>query len=180
MFQKDTPAVKSTYSALVRVPAPLVALMSAVPVGEPQQQGGVTMFAFEQKVPCRCIVSVVELAIMQAIYPGQSARRHCNFTCSSSLMIFNSQYLRCPTGLHLRSSLDICAAQQVAIPSYLLAIAVGELESRRIGPLSSVYSEPSVADAAAYEFQNTDRYLQTGEQACNVCLHRAPDLTTPR
>jgi leukotriene-A4 hydrolase len=51
---------------------------------------------------------------------------------------------------------------QVAIPSYLLAIAVGDLEERRIGPLSRVWSEPSVVDAAAYEFQNTDRYLQTG------------------
>ena len=51
---------------------------------------------------------------------------------------------------------------QVPIPSYLLAIAVGDLEERRIGPLSRVWSEPSVVDAAAYEFQNTDRYLQTG------------------
>jgi len=51
---------------------------------------------------------------------------------------------------------------QVAIPSYLLALAVGELESRRIGPRSHVWSEPSVVEAAEYEFQNTDKYLQTG------------------
>jgi hypothetical protein len=55
-----------------------------------------------------------------------------------------------------------CADVQVPIPSYLLAIAVGDLEERRIGPLSRVWSEPSVVDAAAYEFQNTHRYLQTG------------------
>ena len=49
------------------------------------------------------------------------------------------------------------------IPSYLLALAVGDLESRRIGPRSQVWSEPSVVDAAAYEFANTDKYLTTGE-----------------
>ncbi len=54
---------------------------------------------------------------------------------------------------------------QEAIPSYLLALAVGELESRRIGPRSHVWSEPSVVEAAAYEFANTDKYLQTGGSA---------------
>jgi len=52
--------------------------------------------------------------------------------------------------------------QPVPIPSYLLALAVGDLESRRIGPRSQVWSEPSVVDAAAYEFANTDNYLTTG------------------
>lgn len=46
---QDTPAVKSTYTARVRVPAPLTALMSAVPVGKPHSSGDTTKFAFEQK-----------------------------------------------------------------------------------------------------------------------------------
>jgi hypothetical protein len=48
--QQDTPAVKFTYAARVRVPAQLTALMSAVPVGEPQQRGDTKEFSFEQKV----------------------------------------------------------------------------------------------------------------------------------
>eukprot|EP00967_Tisochrysis_lutea_P072328 scaffold96312_cov30-Tisochrysis_lutea.AAC.4 len=39
--------------------------------------------------------------------------------------------------------------QTVPIPSYLLALAVGQLESREIGPRSSVWAEPSVVEAAA-------------------------------
>jgi len=36
------------------VPAPLTALMSAVPFGEPRANGGVTEFAFEQKASGGC------------------------------------------------------------------------------------------------------------------------------
>ena len=61
--------------------------------------------------------------------------------------------------------------QPVPIPSYLLALAVGDLESRRIGPRSQVWSEPSVVDAAAYEFANTDNYLTTGAAHCILLLH---------
>lgn len=43
--------MKSTYSAEVRVPGPLTALMSAVAVGDPTNNGDGTVFKFEQKVP---------------------------------------------------------------------------------------------------------------------------------
>lgn len=91
---QDTPSVKSTYSAAVRVPAPLTALMSAV------GGAGHRVFMFHQKVP---------------------------------------------------------------IPSYLIALAVGELESRELSDRSRVWSEPSVVDAAAYEFAETAKFLDTGE-----------------
>lgn len=47
---QDTPSVKSTYEAGVRVPKPLTALMSAVPVGEPVTDGDNTVFSFKQEV----------------------------------------------------------------------------------------------------------------------------------
>lgn len=47
---QDTPSVKSTYEAGVRVPKPLTALMSAVPVGEPVTDGDNTVFTFKQEV----------------------------------------------------------------------------------------------------------------------------------
>lgn len=50
--------------------------------------------------------------------------------------------------------------QKVPIPSYLLALAVGELDSRELGPVSRVYAEPSLVASAAYEFAETDRFLQ--------------------
>ncbi|KAJ3336331.1 putative leukotriene A-4 hydrolase (LTA-4 hydrolase) (Leukotriene A(4) hydrolase) [Gonapodya sp. JEL0774] len=53
--------------------------------------------------------------------------------------------------------------QPEPIPSYLIALAVGNLESREIGPRSRVWSEPEVVDAAAYEFVDTESFVRTGE-----------------
>ncbi|HEY2747951.1 MAG TPA: M1 family metallopeptidase [Polyangia bacterium] len=50
------------------------------------------------------------------------------------------------------------------IPPYLLAFAVGELESRDVGPRSRVWAEPSLVDAAAWEFAGVDDMLTTAER----------------
>jgi leukotriene-A4 hydrolase len=50
------------------------------------------------------------------------------------------------------------------IPSYLLAIAVGDLAARATGPRSAVYAEPSVVDAAASEFADTEKMIETTER----------------
>lgn len=54
--------------------------------------------------------------------------------------------------------------QTVAMPSYLIAIVVGALESREIGPRSRVWSEKELVDKAAFEFSETEQMLQTAEQ----------------
>ena len=48
--------------------------------------------------------------------------------------------------------------------SYLIAFAVGKLESRKIGPRSHVWSEKENVDAAAFEFAETETMLQTAEE----------------
>src|SRR5580700_1993326 len=45
------------------------------------------------------------------------------------------------------------------IPSYLIALAAGDLEFRELGPRSGVYAEPSLVDAAAYEFADTEAMI---------------------
>lgn len=50
------------------------------------------------------------------------------------------------------------------IPSYLLAIAVGDLAVRETGPRSAVYAEPSVVEAAAKEFADTEKMIETTEK----------------
>jgi leukotriene-A4 hydrolase len=50
------------------------------------------------------------------------------------------------------------------IPSYLLAIAVGDIAARPTGPRSAVYAEPSVVDAAAKEFADTETMIATTEK----------------
>jgi leukotriene-A4 hydrolase len=49
------------------------------------------------------------------------------------------------------------------IPPYLFALAVGELESRELGPRSRVWAEPSVVERAAFEFAGVDGMLRTAE-----------------
>jgi len=49
------------------------------------------------------------------------------------------------------------------IPSYLLALAVGNIYFAPIGEETGVYAEPEALEAAAYEFADTQRMLDTAE-----------------
>lgn len=49
------------------------------------------------------------------------------------------------------------------IPSYLLALAVGDLEFRALGERSGVYAEPSVVMKAAWEFADTEKKIVAAE-----------------
>lgn len=50
------------------------------------------------------------------------------------------------------------------IPSYLLALAVGDLEFRPIGARTGVWAESEVVDRAAAEFEDTERMLVAAEK----------------
>jgi aminopeptidase N len=50
------------------------------------------------------------------------------------------------------------------IPPYLLALAVGRIESREIGPRSRVHAEPETVDAAAHEFAETEAAIARAEE----------------
>jgi aminopeptidase N len=90
---QDSPSVRFSFDATVRVPPPLLALMSAVnPTA--RSDDGVHRFTMPQRVP-----------------------------------------------------------------SYLMALAVGDLEFRSTGPRSGVYAEPSVVVAAAWEFADTEQMI---------------------
>lgn len=66
--------------------------------------------------------------------------------------------------------------QKVPIPSYLLAIAVGDLYSKRVGPRSHVWAEKSVVDEAAEEFSETEIFIKTAEEICGPYLWTEYDL----
>lgn len=94
---QDTPAVRMTYEAVVRVPPGMMALMSASNPIE-KQPDGVYHFSMPQRVP-----------------------------------------------------------------AYLLALAVGDVEFRSIGPRTGVYAESAVVEAAAWEFADTEKMMDAAE-----------------
>ncbi|MGC1521176.1 MAG: M1 family metallopeptidase [Steroidobacteraceae bacterium] len=51
-----------------------------------------------------------------------------------------------------------------AIPSYLIALAVGDLAFKETGPRTGVYAQKSVVGAAAKEFADTESMIATGEK----------------
>jgi aminopeptidase N len=51
-----------------------------------------------------------------------------------------------------------------AIPSYLIALAVGDLQFKETGPRTGVYAEKSMIKAAAKEFADTESMIQAGEK----------------
>lgn len=94
---QDTPGVRFSYDATVRVPAELMAVMSASNPTE-KSADGVYTFSMPQ-----------------------------------------------------------------AIPSYLLALAVGDLEFNAMGDRTGVYAEPSVVEKAAWEFADTEAMMEAVE-----------------
>jgi leukotriene-A4 hydrolase len=51
-----------------------------------------------------------------------------------------------------------------AVPSYLIALAVGDLAFKATGPRTGVYAEKSVVKAAAAEFADTESMIETSEK----------------
>ena len=51
-----------------------------------------------------------------------------------------------------------------AVPPYLIALAVGDLAFREIGPRSGVWAEPSVVDSAAREFNEVEQMMDAAEK----------------
>jgi aminopeptidase N len=97
---QDSPSVRFTFEAALRVPSPLVGAMAAAHLGSEPAEGGTT-FRFHMPQP---------------------------------------------------------------IPSYLFALAVGEITSRELGPRSRVYAEPELVEAAAWEFAQTEDMLAEAEK----------------
>jgi leukotriene-A4 hydrolase len=51
-----------------------------------------------------------------------------------------------------------------AIPSYLFALAVGNIALHDLGPRSRIYAEPEMLEAAAHEFAGTERMITEAER----------------
>lgn len=97
---QDSPGIRQSWEAKIRVPSPLTAVMSAPRSAEPLTQGGETMFSFKMDKP---------------------------------------------------------------VAPYLIAIAVGDLKFKALGPRSGVWTEPAMLDAAAAELADTEKMIDAAE-----------------
>lgn len=59
---------------------------------------------------------------------------------------------------------DYSFEMKQAIPSYLIALAVGDLRFKSLGSRTGVYAEPPVIDKAAFEFADTQKMVETTEK----------------
>ena len=62
------------------------------------------------------------------------------------------------------------------IPSYLVALGVGDLEFRSLGPRTGVYAPPSLIDKAEYEFADTEAMMTSAEELYGPYLWGRYDL----
>lgn len=59
---------------------------------------------------------------------------------------------------------DYSFSMRQPIPSYLIALAVGDLRFRSLGPRTGVYAEPQVIDRAASELSDTEKMVVATER----------------
>uniref|UniRef100_A0A663FBJ7 Leukotriene A-4 hydrolase n=1 Tax=Aquila chrysaetos chrysaetos TaxID=223781 RepID=A0A663FBJ7_AQUCH len=69
-----------------------------------------------------------------------------------------------------------CFSQNVPIPCYLIALVVGALESRKIGPRTLVWAEKELVDKSAYEFAEAEAMLKTAEDLAGPYVWGQYDL----
>jgi leukotriene-A4 hydrolase len=58
--------------------------------------------------------------------------------------------------------------QEVPISSYLLAMAVGQLEKKDLSERCAIWSEPLLLEAVAYEFAQTEDFLKIAEDLAGI------------
>lgn len=49
------------------------------------------------------------------------------------------------------------------VPPYLIALAIGDLDFRELGPRSGVYAEPEIVERAAHEFADVEKMIDVAE-----------------
>ena len=74
--------------------------------------------------------------------------------------------IRVPSGLRAVMGAEMTGNRfrmEQPVPSYLIALAVGDLQFRALGPRSGVYAEPATLDASADEFADTEEMIAAVE-----------------
>ncbi|XKL66326.1 hypothetical protein PGB90_009746 [Kerria lacca] len=136
-----------------------------------QTAGGRYPFMFSQCQPdhCRSIIPCQDSSGVKGTYTA-------TITAPEEFMVLMSAISEGEPKCLKNSKKSFSYKQTVPIPAYLIAIAVGNLESRKIGPRSRIWSEPEIIEKAEYEFLETDLFLKTAEDICGPYVWKIYDL----
>ncbi len=96
--------------------------------------------------------------------PGIRQTYSARITVPEPLTAVMSAEMLTPEGEPSDSGRTFRFRMEQPIPPYLIALAIGDLEFRAIGPRTGVYSEPAVVDSAAREFADLEKMVTAAEQ----------------
>eukprot|EP00871_Galdieria_phlegrea_P000097 jgi/Galph1/1088/GphlegSOOS_G5758.1 len=66
--------------------------------------------------------------------------------------------------------------QHLPVPSYLVSFAMGELECQELSERCRIWAEPTMIEAACFEFGSTDTFLKIAESICGVYVWSRFDI----
>jgi leukotriene-A4 hydrolase len=104
----------------------------------------------------------------RSLYPCQDAPKakityNATLTVPSDLTAVMSAFSRGSKEKE-NSRTDFYFEQPICIPTYLLAIGIGRLQSKDIGPRSKLWCEGEILEDGAWEFQPTEDFIKAGEE----------------
>ena len=126
-----------------------------------QTSGGVHPFVFSQ---CEAIQARAMLPCQDT--PSIKVTYSASVTAPAGVTVLMSAVRKeenQPTG---DNKMKFSFEQKIPIVSYLIAIAAGDLKSRKIGPRSHVWAEEKYLETAAFDFSDTEKMLATAEELC--------------
>jgi aminopeptidase N len=96
--------------------------------------------------------------------PGIRQTYEARITVPTGLRAVMSAELITPDGVPVTNGVAYAFRMNQPIPPYLIALAIGDLAFRPIGPRTGVWSEPSVVERAANEFADLEAMLTAAEK----------------
>jgi len=126
-----------------------------------QTAGGTHPYVFSQ---CQAIHARSMLPCQDS--PAVKATYSASITAPEGITVLMSAIRKHDNAAVKDGKRKFCFDQPVPIQSYLIAIAAGNIVSKRIGPRSHVWSEQEFVEKAAFDFSETEAFIKTAEDLC--------------
>ncbi|KAI0979661.1 hypothetical protein GJ496_007054, partial [Pomphorhynchus laevis] len=158
-FMSDTDRIKIEYET-----SPDASALQWLTANQTQGKKLPYMFSQCQAIHCRSIIPCQDSPAVKQTYTAA-------IRTSENLQVLMSAILKEGT-----KGNTFVFEQLVPVSSYLIAIAVGNLESRNLSSRCRVWCEPEGLEASAYEFIDVEKMLTTAESIMGPYIWKRYDL----